>query len=46
MWFSLAVGQGDPNAQKGLEVVAKQMTPAQIAEAKRLASEWKPKGKD
>ena len=46
MWFSLAVEQGDPNAQKGLEVVAKQMTPAQIAEAKRLASEWKPKGKD
>jgi hypothetical protein len=26
-----------------LELVASKMTPGQIAEAKRLASEWKPK---
>jgi hypothetical protein len=27
------------------DVLAKQVTPAQIAEAKKLAAEWKPKGK-
>jgi hypothetical protein len=30
-------------ADKGRDEVAVEMTPAQIAEAQRMASEWKPK---
>ncbi len=46
MWFNLAVAQGYSEAQKGLDVVVERMTPADIAEAKRLAKEWKPKFRD
>ncbi len=45
MWETLAAAQGNENASKGLEILEKQMTPDQIAEAQRLAREWKPKGK-
>ena len=31
------------NAVKGRKLIAVQMTPAQIAEAQRMAREWKPK---
>lgn len=36
------------NAVQNRDMLAKTMTPAQIAEAQRLAAEWKPKesGKD
>ncbi len=37
--------QGDEKAVKGLELLEKEMTPAQLAEAQRLAREWKAKGK-
>ncbi len=45
MWFNLAAAQGMEVARKSRDVVAEKMTPAQLAEAHRLASEWKPKGK-
>jgi TPR repeat protein len=43
MWFSLAAANGDEKARKFRNIVAKQMSPAQIAEARKLAREWKPK---
>ncbi|MGB3097213.1 MAG: tetratricopeptide repeat protein, partial [Candidatus Deferrimicrobiaceae bacterium] len=46
MWFNLAVsaleGKGRNDAEKIRDLVASKMTPAQIAEAERLAREWKP----
>lgn len=41
MWLSLALTQGDQEALPFLEKVEKSMNSGQIAEAKRLASEWK-----
>jgi hypothetical protein len=50
MWLSLAAG-GDKNGAearnkmtpaKARDIVAKHMTPTQIAEAQKLAREWKP----
>ncbi len=43
MWFNLAGAQGDKQAVKNRDLAAKQMTPAQVAEAQKLAREWKPK---
>ncbi len=43
MWLSLAAAKGHPKSAKLRDAVAKRMTPAQLAEAKRLAREWKPK---
>jgi len=43
MWFSLSAAQGDQDAAKYRDHVAKLMTPAQIAEAQKLAREWQPK---
>jgi len=45
MWETLAAAQGNENAAKGLEILEKKMTPVQVAEAQRLAREWKAKGK-
>ena len=50
MWISLAASRFPPGADRdrainGRDVVANWMTPGQIAEAKRLAREWKPKHK-
>jgi uncharacterized protein len=44
-WFSLAVAQGSELAGAFRDELTKQMTSAQIAEAQRLAREWKPKSK-
>ncbi len=44
MWFNLAAARGNANAEEARDLLAKQMTPAQIAEAQRIAKEWKPKG--
>jgi len=44
-WFSLAAMNGDKPAPMLRNLLAKEMTPEQIAEAEKLASEWKPKGK-
>jgi hypothetical protein len=46
MWFNLAAVQGDSDAKKQEDLVARQMTAAQIAEAQSLARVWKPKGRD
>jgi TPR repeat protein len=42
MWFSLSAAQGEQRAVKTLGMAERQMTPAQIAEAQRLARDWKP----
>jgi len=43
MWFSLAGAGGNSDGNKNRDRVAAKMTAAQIAEAQRLAAEWKPK---
>ena len=43
LWFNLAAAQGYKEASKNRGIIADKMTPAQIAEAQRLAREWKPK---
>jgi hypothetical protein len=43
MWYSLAATNGDKPAAELRDTIANQMTPAQIAEAQKLAREWKPK---
>ncbi len=43
MWLTLAAAQRDEAARKFRDRVAKRMTPEQIAEAQRLAREWRPK---
>jgi uncharacterized protein len=43
MWFNLAAASRNKNAVKARDIVAAQLTPAQIAEAQKLAREWKPK---
>jgi len=45
MWANLAASQGSEDAVEKRDVIATKMTPQQIAEAQRLAREWKPKGK-
>ena len=42
-WYSLAATNGDKPSAELRDASAKQMTPAQIAEAQKLAREWKPK---
>jgi Sel1 repeat len=43
MWFDLAAAQGTKGAAEWREHIAGRMTPEQIAEAQKLAREWKPK---
>ena len=43
VWFDLSAAQGDANAAKSRDTSPPKMTPAQIAEAQRLAREWRPK---
>ncbi len=45
MWYNLSAAKGNKTGRKNRDLLAKQMTPAQIAEARRLAREWKPKRK-
>ena len=42
LWLDLAAMRGHDDARKRRERIAKEMTPAQIAEAQRLAGEWAP----
>ena len=44
-WYNLAAAQGDANFAKIRDLVAKQMTPQQIAQAQELKRNWKPKKK-
>jgi TPR repeat protein len=41
MWFALAAAGGNKDAASNRDKVAVKMTPSQIAEAQRLAREWK-----
>ena len=43
MWFNLAAAQGNERALENRDIVAKKMTSTQVAEAQKLAREWKPK---
>ena len=42
MWFDLAKAQGEQKATEPLDMAARRMTPAQIAEAQKLARDWRP----
>ncbi len=43
LWFSLAAAEGDEHATKNRDKLTKRMTRGQIADAQRLAREWKAK---
>lgn len=43
MWYNLAAAEEWPGSAKERDAVAENMTPAQIAEAQKMAREWKPK---
>jgi hypothetical protein len=43
MWFNLAASRGSGMGASDRDLVAAKMTPAQIAEAQRMAREWAPK---
>ena len=45
MWINLAAPKGVKGAVKARDLLEEMMTPAQLAEAQRLAREWKAKGK-
>jgi TPR repeat protein len=40
LWFNLAASQGHAGGTKNRDIVAARMTPQQIAQAQKLASEW------
>ena len=40
LWWNLAAAQGNEVARKNRDIVVKRMTPAQVAEARRLARDW------
>jgi TPR repeat protein len=42
MWLNLSAAQGEQDAAESRDRVARGMTPAQIAQAQKLAREWKP----
>jgi TPR repeat protein len=43
MWFNLSAAQGWGAAAEARTMLERAMTPAQVAEAQKLAHEWKPK---
>lgn len=43
-WWNLAAAQGDETAAYNREIVARNMTPSQLAQAQSLARTWRPKG--
>jgi uncharacterized protein len=43
LWFTLAAVHGNPEVAKFRDYTEKSLTPEQVAEAQRLAREWKPK---
>lgn len=45
MWWSIAASQGYVEARKLRDMIEKRMTPGQVTEAKRLASEWMEKNR-
>ncbi len=45
MWYNLSAAKGNYIAREAYDILAEQMTPAQIAEAQKLARDWGLKGK-
>jgi len=45
MWWSLAAAQGHENARRARDRLTARMPTAQLADAQRLAREWKPNSK-
>ena len=45
IWYNLAAAHGEKKAFEFRDALATKMTPAQIADAQKLAREWKPKSK-
>jgi hypothetical protein len=43
VWLSLAASQGERFAEKSRNDLQESMTLAQLAEARKLVAEWKPK---
>ena len=43
MWYNLSAAHGEKRSAEARDALAQRMTPAQIAEAQRLAREWKPR---
>ena len=43
MWYNLSAARGEDRSAEARDALAKQMTPGQIAEAQRLAREWRPR---
>jgi TPR repeat protein len=43
MWFNLSAARGDASAAEHRDTLAKEMSSAQIADAQKMAREWKPK---
>jgi uncharacterized protein len=43
MWFELSAAQDNQSAVSNRDAAAQRMTPEQIAEAQKLAHEWRPK---
>ena len=43
MWFNLSAGQGYEDANRARVLVARMMTPEEIAQGQRLAREWRDK---
>ena len=41
-WFNLAAAAGEQGADQARDAIARKMTPAQVAKAQRLASNWQP----
>ncbi len=44
LWFNLAAAQGVEAARNNRDLVARRMTPSQLAQAQRWARAWRPKG--
>jgi hypothetical protein len=43
MWFNLAAAQDNKSANENRDIAAKQMTPADLSKAERMALEWRKK---
>ena len=43
MWWNLSAAQGNKVAVQNRDLIASKMSPEQVAQAQRLAREWKPK---
>ena len=43
MWLNLSAAQGNKVAVQNRDLIASKMSPEQVAQAQRLAREWKPK---